>query len=53
MIDDEDGRGLALVGGFLELYGGELGVVDDETGPGKTVFVTVPLLASRAGAQPA
>jgi len=39
--DDEDGRGLALLGDLAELHRGELGVIEDDNGPGKTVYVTL------------
>jgi len=41
--DDETGRGLELLDGLTRLHGGELGVVEDQHGPGKTVFVEVVL----------
>ncbi len=41
--DDEWGRGLALIDGLIELYEGARGVVADSNGPGKTVYVAVPL----------
>ncbi len=41
--DDEWGRGLALIEGLIEPYGGARGVEEDRNGPGKTVFVAVPL----------
>src|SRR5262249_23303531 len=40
---DEWGRGLELLDGLIALHGGERGVIDDRTGPGKTVYVAVPL----------
>jgi signal transduction histidine kinase len=49
--DDECGRGLELLDGLIELHGGELGVIDDHAGPGKTVYVLLSLKASSAGAQ--
>ncbi len=41
--DDETGRGLELLDGLTGLHGGELGVVEDQHGPGKTVYVEVVL----------
>jgi anti-sigma regulatory factor (Ser/Thr protein kinase) len=41
--NDEQGRGLELLDGLSELYGGTRGVVDDSDGPGKTVYVAVSL----------
>ena len=41
--DDECGRGLELLDGLIALHGGERGVIDDRAGPGKTVYVAVPL----------
>jgi signal transduction histidine kinase len=49
--DDECGRGLELLDGLIELHGGERGVIGDQVGPGKTVYVTLSLAASPAGAQ--
>ena len=46
--DDERGRGLELIDGLIELYGGARGVVDDSNGPGKTVYVAVPLAGARS-----
>lgn len=47
--DDEHGRGLRLLDGFIEPLGGETGVIDDQAGPGKTVYVTMPLPVGPAG----
>ena len=41
--DDERGRGLVLLDGLAELYGGERGLVNDPAGPGKTVYVAMSL----------
>lgn len=41
--DDEHGRGLELLDGLIELHSGERGVVDDNAGPGKTVYVELSL----------
>ena len=49
--DDEWGRGLALIDDLIELYGGARGVEEDRNGPGKTVFVAVPLGGGAAGAR--
>jgi anti-sigma regulatory factor (Ser/Thr protein kinase) len=49
--DDEWGRGLALIDGLIEPYGGARGVEEDRNGPGKTVFVAVPLGGGAAGAR--
>jgi signal transduction histidine kinase len=49
--DDECGRGLELLDGLIDLHGGERGVIDDYAGPGKTVYVAVPLAASPAGGE--
>ena len=47
--DEEGGRGLELIDGLIELYGGTRGVVDDVDGPGKTVYVAVSLSRGPAG----
>ncbi len=44
--DWERGRGLELIDGFIELYGGSRGVVDDGDRLGKTVYVTLPVQAN-------
>ncbi|HEX2818950.1 MAG TPA: ATP-binding protein [Streptosporangiaceae bacterium] len=41
--DDESGRGLTVIDGLLQLYGGSLIVVNDETGDGKTVCASIRL----------
>lgn len=48
---DECGRGLELLDALIELHGGERGVISDTAGPGKTVYVELPLESSEAGAQ--
>jgi hypothetical protein len=48
--DDERGRGLELLDGLIELHGGERGVISDQAGPGKTVYVVLSLQATLAGA---
>jgi anti-sigma regulatory factor (Ser/Thr protein kinase) len=45
---DECGRGLEVIDGLVELYGGARGVVEDGGSPGKTVYVAVSLPASDA-----
>jgi anti-sigma regulatory factor (Ser/Thr protein kinase) len=42
--DDTSGRGLTVIYGLLDLHGGSFGVVDDDTGDGKTVCVSICLL---------
>jgi signal transduction histidine kinase len=49
--DDECGRGLELLDGLIELYGGERGVISDQASPGKTVFVVLSLETVPAGAR--
>jgi two-component sensor histidine kinase len=46
--DDEQGRGLELLNGLIDLNGGARGVVDDTDGPGKTVYVALSLDSSQA-----
>ncbi len=41
--DDEWGRGLQLIDGLIELYGGTRGVIEDTAGAGKTVYVAISL----------
>lgn len=48
--EDERGRGLELIDGLIEIYGGERGAADDKDGPGKTVYVVLPLDPGQAGA---
>jgi anti-sigma regulatory factor (Ser/Thr protein kinase) len=48
---DECGRGLELLDGLIELYGGERGVISDPAGPGKTVYVVLSLELTPAGAR--
>ena len=45
--DDECGRGLELLDGLIELHGGRRGVIDDDAGPGKTVYVELSLSPTR------
>ena len=46
---DEGGRGLEVVDGLIGMYGGQRGCTDDVTGPGKTVYVVMHLIANVAG----
>lgn len=46
---DEGGRGLEVIDGLLDMYDGHRGCTDDETGPGKTVYVVMGLAADTAG----
>ena len=46
--EDERGRGLTLIGGLIQPHGGTRCVIDDDTGPGKTIYVSVPLTAVKA-----
>lgn len=39
--DDEQGRGLALIDGLIDLNSGTRGIVDDADGPGKIVYVAI------------
>jgi anti-sigma regulatory factor (Ser/Thr protein kinase) len=48
---DECGRGLELLDGLIDLHGGERGVINDQAGPGKTVYVTLSLQVSPACAK--
>jgi len=41
--DDDSGRGLEVIDGLLELYGGSRDVEDDDAGGGKTVHVAICL----------
>jgi anti-sigma regulatory factor (Ser/Thr protein kinase) len=41
--DDEQGRGLELLDGLIDLTGGARGVVDEADGLGKTVYVALSL----------
>jgi anti-sigma regulatory factor (Ser/Thr protein kinase) len=45
--DDESGRGLVMIDGLLDPFGGSRGVEDDPDGDGKTVYVSVRLAASQ------
>src|SRR5215472_12993041 len=46
--DDEQGRGLELLDGLIDLNGGAREVVNDTDGPGKTVYVALSLDSSQA-----
>ena len=46
--EDERGRGLMLIGGLIQTHGGTHCVIDDDAGPGKTIYVSVPLTAVQA-----
>jgi signal transduction histidine kinase len=41
--DDEHGRGLQLVDGLIESYGGTRGITKQSACPGKVVYVVLPL----------
>jgi signal transduction histidine kinase len=47
--DDEQGRGLELLDGLIDLNGGVRGVIADTDGPGKTVYVALSLDSNQAG----
>jgi len=47
---DEGGRGLEVIDSLISMYGGYRGCTDDDTGPGKTVFVVMQLVTTSAGA---
>ncbi len=47
---DEGGRGLEVIDSLISLYDGHRGCADDDTGPGKTVFVVMQFIAAAAGA---
>ncbi len=47
---DEGGRGLEVIDSLISLYDGHRGCTDDDTGPGKTVYVVMQLIATAAGA---
>lgn len=49
--DDEAGRGLALIDALIEQQGGERGITEDRSGPGKTVHVVICLWREDAGAR--
>ena len=46
---DESGRGLEVIDALISMCDGRLGCTDDDTGPGKTVYVVMRLIANGAG----
>ena len=46
--DHEQGRGLELLDGLIDMNGGARGVVDDTDGPGKTIYVALSLDSSQS-----
>ena len=48
---DESGRGLAVIDGLIAMYHGKRGCIDDDTGPGKTVYVVLQITANASGAR--
>jgi hypothetical protein len=46
--EDERGRGILLIEGLIELYGGMQGTAEHTTRPGKTVYVAFPLQPGQA-----
>ena len=46
---DEGGRGLEVIDGLISMYDGQRGCTDDDTGPGKTVYVMMNLAANETG----
>jgi anti-sigma regulatory factor (Ser/Thr protein kinase) len=48
--DEEEGRGLELLDGLIDLHDGARGVVDDSDGPGKTIYVVVSLAVTPVNA---
>jgi len=47
---DEGGRGLEVIESLISMYDGHRGCTDDDTGPGKTVYVVMQLVTTSAGA---
>ena len=47
---DEGGRGLEVIDSLISMYDGHRGCTDDDTGPGKTVYVVMQLCTNTAGA---
>ena len=47
---DESGRGLEVIDALISVCDGRLGCTDDDTGPGKTVYVVMRLIANGTGA---
>jgi anti-sigma regulatory factor (Ser/Thr protein kinase) len=48
-IADESGRGLRVIDGLITMYNGQRGCTDDQTGPGKTVYVVLPITTNAVG----
>jgi signal transduction histidine kinase len=48
-IEDESGRGLAVLDHLLGEHGGVRGIREDRDGPGKTVYVIITIAADLAG----
>jgi anti-sigma regulatory factor (Ser/Thr protein kinase) len=46
---DEGGRGLEVIDGLISMHDGHRGCTDDDTGPGKTVYVVMSLITNAAG----
>jgi hypothetical protein len=50
--DSECWRGLAVIDGLIEPYRGTLGVMDDDAGGGKTVYVSMCVTGRSSDRQP-
>jgi anti-sigma regulatory factor (Ser/Thr protein kinase) len=46
---DEGGRGLEVIDGLIGMHYGHRGCTDDDTGPGKTVYVVMSHIATETG----
>ena len=46
---DEGGRGLEVIDGLISMHDGHRDCTDDDTGPGKTVYVVMSITADMAG----
>ena len=46
---DASGRGLAVIEGLIGMYNGQRGCTDDHRGPGKTVYVVLPIVTNAVG----
>jgi two-component sensor histidine kinase len=46
---DEGGRGLEVIDGLIRVCDGQRGCADDDAGPGKTVWVVMPLIVNATG----
>ncbi len=44
-VDDEQGRGLALLDALMDLHSGIRGMVDDPSNPGKSIYVALSPIA--------